>query len=199
MQTTRGAPLNRGDGTGPDPSSDGHARPRRRLRLFVGVAVVAYAADVVTKLIAVEKLSDRPPVTVIPGVLDLTLVRNPGAAFGLATGLTAVLTVIALAVCLVVVRLARRLRNGVWAIALGLMLGGALGNLTDRFLRDPGPLQGHVVDFLALPNWPVFNLADTSVCIAAALIVLQSFRGVGLDGRTDEHRSSSSTDPDDGT
>lgn len=184
MQAARGASLNHGDEH--QTTASPKDRPNgRRVRLFAVVAVVGYVCDVTTKVAAVALLSDRPPVTVVPGVLDLTLVRNPGAAFGLATGLTVVLTVVALAVCLVVVTLARRLGDRVWAVALGLMLGGALGNLTDRFLREPGPFRGHVVDFLALPNWPVFNLADTSVCIAAGLIVLQSFRGVGLDGRRD--------------
>ena len=137
-----------------------------------------------TKIVAVAKLEGPPveTVNVIPNVLDLTLVRNSGAAFGIANGYTAVLTVIAIAVCIVVLRVARNLRNPVWAVALGLLLGGAFGNLTDRLARSPGPLRGHVVDFLALPNWPVFNLADCCVCVAAALIAIQSFRGIGPDG-----------------
>lgn len=195
MQAARGASLN-GDDTQPASSADGVPHPRRRLRLFAGVAALAYAADVISKVVAVELLSDRPPVTVIPGVLDLMLVRNSGAAFSIATGLTAVLTVIAVAVCVVVIRVARRLRNPTWAVALGLMLGGALGNLTDRFLRDPGPMRGHVVDFLALPNWPVFNLADSCVCVAAALIVIQSFRGIGLDGSRHDSAGEEPAGPD---
>ncbi|HLR85431.1 MAG TPA: signal peptidase II [Nocardioidaceae bacterium] len=157
---------------------------RRRLGLFVVVAVVAYAADVVTKIIAVAKLEGPPvkTVEVVPDVLDLTLVRNSGAAFGLATGYTAVLSVVALIVCVVVIRVARTLRDPVWAIGLGLLLGGAVGNLTDRMARSPGPLRGHVVDFLQLPNWPVFNLADCCICLAAALIAWQSLRGVRPDG-----------------
>ncbi|MGH3424129.1 MAG: signal peptidase II [Nocardioidaceae bacterium] len=191
MQTARGASLNDRDDTGP---SGGRPRSRRRrLRLFAGVAVLAYAVDVVTKIIAVDQLADRPPVTVVPGVLDLALVRNPGAAFSMATGLTAVLSVIALAVCVVVVKMAGRLRDPLWALALGLMLGGALGNLTDRILREPAPFRGHVVDFLALPHWPVFNVADSCVCLAAVLIVVQSFRGIGLDGRTEDSRGRHST------
>src|SRR5699024_5908212 len=153
MQTTRGTSLNPGDT--PD-GPTGEVPARRRLGLFILVAAAAYAADVVTKVVAVATLSDRAPVTVLPGVLELTLVRNPGAAFGFATGFTVVLSVLAVAVCLVVIRLACRLRNWVWAVALGLLLGGALGNLTDRVFRAPGPMRGHVVDFLALPNWPVF-------------------------------------------
>ena len=72
-----------------------------------------------------------------------------------------------------------------WAIALGLLLGGALGNVTDRIFRDPAPFRGHVVDFIELPHWPVFNVADTAICVAAALFVLLSVRGIHLDGRRD--------------
>ena len=182
MQAARGTPLTTTRGTShpEDRLIDRH----RRLGLFVAVAVVAYAADVVTKIVAVAEFEGPPvkTVEVIPNVLDLTLVRNSGAAFGIATGYTAVLTVIAIGVCVVVIRIARSLRNTVWAVALGLLLGGALGNLTDRMARSPGPLEGHVVDFLQLPNWPVFNLADCCVCVAAALIAFQSFRGIRPDG-----------------
>ncbi|UYM05345.1 signal peptidase II [Solicola gregarius] len=183
MQAARGTPLSSTSG---DDTTAGRPRGRsRRLVLFATVAVIAYALDVVTKIIAVARLEGPPveTVTVIPNVLDLTLVRNSGAAFGIATGFTAVLTAIAVGVCIVVVRMAGKLRDPIWAIALGLLLGGALGNLTDRFARSPGPLRGHVVDFLALPHWPVFNLADCCVTVAAVLIALQSFRGIGLDGR----------------
>ena len=153
------------------------------MRLFIGVVAVAYAADVITKIVAVETLAGGPDVAVVLGVLDLHLTRNPGAAFSVATGLTALLTLVAAVVAVVVVRIATRLRDRTWAVALGLLLGGALGNLTDRLLREPGPLRGHVVDFLRLPHWPVFNLADVAIVVAAALILLQSVRGVGVDGR----------------
>jgi signal peptidase II len=115
--------------------------------------------------------------------LQLTLVRNPGAAFGLATGLTLLLTCVAAVVVLVLLRMAGRLRDRGWAIAFGLLLGGATGNLVDRLFRQPGPFRGHVVDFLQLPNWPVFNIADSAICVAAALVVFRSLRGIGLDGR----------------
>lgn len=182
MQAARGTPLSTTGGS--NHPEDLLIDRQRRLGLFVTVAALAYAADVVTKIIAVAKLEGPPveTVTVIPDVLDLTLVRNSGAAFGIATGYTAVLSVIAIGVCAVVIRIARNLRDPLWALALGLLLGGALGNLTDRLVREPGPLQGHVVDFLQLPNWPVFNLADCSVTVAAVLIALQSFRGIRPDG-----------------
>jgi len=149
----------------------------------MAVVAVTYAVDVITKIVAVKTLTGRPDVEVIPGVLDLHLTRNPGAAFSLATGLTVVLTLIAAAVAAFIIRISTRLRDRVWAVALGLLLGGALGNLTDRLLREPGPLRGHVVDFLQLPHWPVFNVADAAIVVAASLILVQSLRGVGVDGR----------------
>jgi signal peptidase II len=184
MQAARGASLSSTGRPDTSPARGDRATPGpRRLRLFAVVVAVAYAADVLTKVVAVETLSGRPDVEVVPGVLDLHLTRNPGAAFSLATGMTVVLTLVAAVVAVVVVRIATQLRDRTWAVALGLLLGGALGNLTDRLLREPGPLRGHVVDFLRLPHWPVFNLADVAIVVAAALILVQCVRGVGVDGR----------------
>jgi signal peptidase II len=150
--------------------------------VLAAVTLLALAADLVTKTVAVERLSSRDPVPVVDGVLTLRLVRNPGAAFGLAQGATVVFTVVALVVVLVILRAARRLRSRGWAVGFGLVLGGAVGNLTDRLFRAPGPLRGHVVDFLELPHWPVFNLADSAIVTGGALIVLLSLRGVQYDG-----------------
>lgn len=189
MQTARGASLSPSGDLGGDPADGpvGSATPStRRTRLFVGVALTAYVVDVLSKVVAVERLDVGQTVTVVPRVLELTLTRNPGAAFSLATGFTVVLTLLAVVVCVVVVKVSARLRDAVWATALGLLLGGAVGNLTDRFTREPGPLRGHVVDFLRFPdfppNWPIFNVADSCICIAAVLIAMQSMRGIGLDG-----------------
>lgn len=176
MQAAPGASLTAGSGrTG--------VVSHRRTHLLVLVAGLAWAVDAASKQLAVDQLTDRAPVEVVPGVLSLTLTRNPGAAFSLGTELTALLTLVAIVVVAVVVRLAPRVRTAGWAWALGLLLGGALGNLTDRMLRAPGPFRGHVVDFLRLPNWPVFNLADSCIVVAAVLIVALSLRGVTLDGR----------------
>ena len=179
MQATPGAPLTARGTDGTDDTETSHPR---RVALVFAVAALAWAADVVTKIVAVAKLSDRPPVEVVPGVLQLTITRNSGAAFSIATELTVVLTAIAFAVVLVVLRLAVKVRSTGWALALGLLLGGALGNLSDRVFREPSPFRGHVVDFLELPHWPVFNLADSFIVVAAVLIALQSLRGIGLDG-----------------
>jgi signal peptidase II len=179
MQTTSGTSLSDGD-TASEPHDP---KPVRRcFWLFVGVAVLAYLADVVTKVVAVDMLAGQPPIPVVGDLLTLRLTRNPGAAFSLGTGATFALSVISIAVVFVVAWLARRVASPLWALALGLLLGGAAGNLTDRLLREPSPMQGHVVDFLELPNWPVFNLADSAIVAAAALIIVQSFRGVQING-----------------
>jgi signal peptidase II len=156
--------------------------PRRRLPLLLTVAGAVLLADVVSKLLVVAHLSHQAPVTVIPGVLDLELTRNAGAAFGFAAGFTVLFTVVAASVVVFIVRAARRLASVGWAWALGLLLGGALGNLGDRFFRSPGPLRGHVVDWIHLHHWPVFNLADSGVVVGGLLAVLLSTRGIRLDG-----------------
>jgi len=146
------------------------------------VAVTAYIVDVVAKVLAVRHLTDRDPVDVVDGVLRLELVRNPGAAFSTGTSYTLVLSVIALVAAGVVIRFGRRLGDRVWAVALGLLLAGVCGNLTDRIFREPGVLRGHVVDFLALPHWPVFNVADMLIDVAVVLIIIQTWRGIGITG-----------------
>jgi signal peptidase II len=157
-------------------------RPQGRLVLLVSVALGVLALDLASKALAVRELSDHEPVELLGGLLTLRLVRNPGAAFGMAQGLTVVLTVVAVGVALVILRMARRLRSSWWAVALGLVLGGALGNLVDRLFRAPSPGRGHVVDFLELPRWPVFNLADSAIVVAGVLMVVLSARGIPHDG-----------------
>ncbi|SDQ53297.1 signal peptidase II [Quadrisphaera sp. DSM 44207] len=142
-----------------------------------------YLIDQVTKVLAVALLEPGRVVPVLEPVLQLRLVRNPGAAFSFATGATWVFTVIAVVVVVAVLRVARRLGSRGWAVALGLVLAGAAGNLTDRLLRAPGFARGHVVDFLELPNWPVFNVADSAICTAAVLVVVLALRGTDVDGR----------------
>lgn len=149
---------------------------------FAAVAVTAYAADVLTKLAAVRWLEGRPPVPLVGDWFSLTLVHNPGAAFSTGSRYTVVLTCFAITAVVVIGFLSRRLGDRVWAVGLGLLLGGVAGNLTDRLTRPPGPFRGHVVDFLRLPNWPVFNVADICINLAAGLILLQAVRGIRLDG-----------------
>jgi signal peptidase II len=179
MQAARGTSLS--DGTDPHPPR--HERPRARLiALFAGVALTAYAVDLVSKLLAVARLSGKPDVHVVGDLLVLHLTRNPGAAFSTGTEYTVVLTCVAIAAVLVVLHLSRRVGTVGWAVALGLLLAGVAGNLTDRIFRAPGPLHGHVIDFLMLPHWPIFNVADICIDVAAGLILLHAFRGIRIDG-----------------
>lgn len=151
--------------------------------LALAVAVTVILIDQASKFVAVRELTGREPVEVVGELLRFRLVRNPGAAFSFATGMTWVLTAISATVCVVIVRYAFKLGSLRWALALGLLLGGALGNLLDRFFRAPGFARGHVVDFIALPHYPVFNLADSAVVTGAVLIALLGILGIGLDGR----------------
>ena len=171
--------------------------PRKRtprLRIVLGVAVLVLALDIVSKAIVVATLSDRhclvgnfvpspPPVRLLGGVLTLCESRNPVAAFGIGgRATTIVFTAIAVGVIIFIVRSSRQIYSLPWAIALGLLLGGATGNLTDRIFRSPGPLRGWVVDWIQLPHWPVFNLADSAITCGAVLMVLLAAQGRRLDG-----------------
>ena len=179
MQAARGTSLSDDDAT---PESRAATPGSGRLRLrFAAIALVVYVIDVVTKIIAVDELSDRD-IPVVGDFLVLHLTRNPGAAFSTGTQFTEVLSVIAIVAVVVVLWLSRRLGSAGWATAFGFLLAGVAGNLTDRIFRDPGPLRGHVIDFLMLPNWPVFNFADVAINIAAGLILVQAFRGIHIDG-----------------
>lgn len=182
MQAARGTPLTATtDQHTADRPTTGPGAPRR-IRALVVTAALALAADQVSKALVVAHLEHRPPVTLIPGVLDLDVFRNGGAAFSIGTGATWLFTAIAVGVVIAMVRTASRLRSRAWAITLGLLLGGALGNLIDRFARSPGPLRGHVVDWIHLHHWPVFNVADSCIVIGGIVAVLLSLLVVNLDG-----------------
>lgn len=182
MQTTRGTSLS--DSTNPEREAGetaGSPRPRR-VGVLVAVAVAALAADIVSKIIVVATLQDREPVRLLGGLLTLRETRNSGAAFSIGTGYTIVFTLIACGVVVAILRTARNLRSAPWAVCLGLLLGGAIGNLLDRMLRSPAPLKGHVVDWIQLPHWPVFNLADSAIVCGGVLAVLLAARGLQVDG-----------------
>jgi signal peptidase II len=146
------------------------------------VAAFVLAADVISKSIVVARMADHQPIRLLGGLLTITLTRNGGAAFSIGTSMTIVFTAIAVGVIVYILRTARNLRSIGWAITLGLLLGGATGNLLDRIFRAPGPFQGHVVDWIELPHWPVFNLADSSIVCAGVLVVLLALCGIRLDG-----------------
>ncbi|MCZ0989685.1 signal peptidase II [Streptomyces diastatochromogenes] len=171
----------------PDAGEQEAAAPQRtgrgrRIAVLFAVAAFAYALDLISKMIVVAKLEHHAPIQVIGDLLELHAIRNPGAAFGFGAAFTIIFTLIAAAVIVVIIRLARKLYSFPWAIALGLLLGGALGNLTDRIFREPGIFQGEVVDFIAPKGFAVFNLADSAIVCGGILIVLLSFRGLDPDG-----------------
>jgi lipoprotein signal peptidase len=157
--------------------------PPRRVRLLLAVAAFIIVADVISKAIAVSHIREYTYIRLVGNLLMLTLTRNGGAAFNLGgTGMTIVFTAIAASVVAYILRAARNLGSAGWAITLGLLLGGATGNLIDRIFRAPGFLRGDVIDWIQLPHWPVFNVADSSIVCAGVLVVLLSMRGVRLDG-----------------
>ena len=186
LQAARGASLT--DAPLRNGRPDAGERSARRIAYLWLTAAAVLLADVVSKVVVVSRLRPGQTVDVVGSVLRITLTRNAGAAFSVGTGATAVFAVVAVAVVLVIVRAARRgLASTAWAVTLGLLLGGALGNLVDRLLRSPGVLRGHVVDWIELPHWPVFNLADSAIVCGGALVVLLAGRGVelGRDGPPD--------------
>ncbi|MFI6368419.1 signal peptidase II [Nocardia sp. NPDC050630] len=180
----------------------GHPAAPRRLRTLLIIAAVLLGLDLLTKTIVVAELTPGDPVPIIGDFARLSLVRNPGAAFSMATGMTWLLTLVAAAVVIGVIRIGRTLRSLWWAIGLGMVLGGALGNLVDRLFRAPGPLQGHVVDFIAVGWWPVFNLADSSIVCGAILLVVLTVFGFEPDGtraghdHTEETATETAVEPD---
>jgi signal peptidase II len=161
-------------------------RPRR-VGLLAAIAGTIVILDLLTKIIVVATIDPNQPVRVLGGLVYLSLIRNPGAAFSMATGMTWLLALVAIGVVIVIIRMAPRLRSTPWAVSLGLVLGGAIGNLIDRIFRAPGILQGHVVDFVSVfgPNaeyFPVFNVADSAITIGGISLVITALLGIDYDG-----------------
>ena len=148
------------------------------------VAVVVYVLDRVSKYLVIQNLELRQPVEVLGEFLKFYYVENPGAAFSLGSGSTWIFAIIAIAVAVFIVIFARRIRSTGWAVLFGLLLGGNLGNLTDRLTREPGFGVGHVVDFLQLYLFPaIFNIADVAIVSSMGLFIILTLRGIGLDGK----------------
>ncbi|CAM2938043.1 signal peptidase II [Actinomyces slackii] len=157
------------------------SRPRALILLWA-IAVVVIVVDQATKAWALAALDGQDRVALVGRALGLVLVRNPGAAFSFATGQTWLLSLVAIAVSLIIIRVSRRLASASWAIALGLVLGGAVGNLIDRMVRAPGVLRGHVIDFIDYGGYFVGNVADIAIVAAAGGIVVLSLGGWEIDG-----------------
>ena len=160
---------------------------RRAVVALATSAAVVFAIDVVSKYLVVARLSDRPPVRLLGGAVYLSLTRNSGAAFSLGTRITFVFPVVTVLVIGWICWTARRLRSALWAVALGMILGGALGNLADRIFRAPGFLVGNVVDFISLfsPNgqhFAIFNAADSALTCGVILAILLELTGRRRDG-----------------
>ena len=161
-----------------------HARPARTklFALFAAIAVFAYAFDQLTKLWVTTTMTEGERIPVFPPLLHWFYIRNSGAAFSIGENVTWVFTIIMAAVSVAILVQLRKLGSLWWALALGLLLGGALGNLTDRLFREPSFAMGHVVDFIQLPNFAIFNIADSAVVSAVVIICLLTLRGISLDG-----------------
>lgn len=152
------------------------------------MTVAVLVVDQLTKAWALRSLTPGERTDLVGDLLGLQLVFNPGAALSIATGMTWLLTIVAAVVVVVIVRASRRIGSMLWALALGLLLGGALGNLVDRMFREPGVARGHVVDFIAYADFFVGNVADIAIVLAAVLIVLAVVLGIHLDGTRDGAR-----------
>lgn len=150
-------------------------RPWRTLYL---IAWVVWLIDLGTKVWAEKVLSSRANIEVIGSFLQLTFIRNSGAAFSIGTGKTIIFTIFALGVLVFITRYASQITSKGWAVVCGLLLGGILGNLTDRIFREPSFLQGHVIDWIQVPNWPVFNIADSAIVIAAVIAMILTIRNI---------------------
>jgi len=147
-------------------------------RTLYGVAWFVWVLDLATKLWAVSTLSERSNIKVLGDFFQLTLVRNPGAAFSIAEGATIFLTLFGFFVLSVIIYYSVKITSKGWSVVLGLAMGGVLGNLVDRIFREPGVLRGHVIDWLQVPNFPVFNIADSAIVAAAGISMLLSLRNI---------------------
>lgn len=146
--------------------------------LLIVVALPIIVLDRLTKIWAETNLQVGFPKEVIGSILQFNLVYNPGAAFSILTDATWVFTLFAFAFSLAILMYANRIKTLPWKIAAGMGLGGAVGNLIDRIVNEPGVGQGHVIDFIMIPYWPIFNIADSSMTLAVVIIMIASLRGV---------------------
>jgi signal peptidase II len=150
----------------------------RMWRTLFSVAWFVWILDLATKIWAVSALSNKPDIKVLGSFFQLTLVRNSGAAFSFAEGATVFLTIFALVVLGAIFYFAPRITSKGWAVVLGLVMGGIIGNLIDRIFREPGVLRGHVIDWMQLPYWPIFNIADSAIVIAALTSMVLTARNI---------------------
>jgi signal peptidase II len=154
------------------------------LIVLILVAVAAITVDQITKFLVVQNLTLGEAVPILGGLIHFTFVKNSGAAFSIGVAYTWIFSILAAAVTVFIIWFARRIRSFAWAVVFGLLLGGTLGNLSDRLFREPGFGVGHVVDFITIPLLPaIFNMADVAITSAMVIFLILVLRGVGLDGK----------------
>lgn len=175
------------------------ARRRRLLWLWMSVAAFAYICDQLTKWWVTATLEVGERVQVIPGLLQWYHILNPGAAFSIGEDFTWVFTIVMAVVSGIIVFMARKVGSAWWALGLGLVLGGALGNLTDRLLRPPSFGMGHVVDFISFPNFAIFNMADMAVVGGVGVICILTLLGINMDGRRVQAKDAAAPTAQEGT
>jgi signal peptidase II len=166
------------------PNESGAPRGTRALIVLASVAIAAYALDQFSKFLVESNLTLGEQVRVLGDVLVLHFVKNPGAAFSLAAGSTWIFSILAAVVTVVIIVFARKIRSVGWGVVFGLLLGGVLGNLTDRLFREPSFGLGHVVDFISTP-WmlpAIYNVADICIVTSMGLFILLTLRGINMDG-----------------
>ena len=150
----------------------------QRWRTLLSVAWLIWILDLATKAWAVSQLANREPVKILGSFFQLTFVRNSGAAFSFASNATLFLSLFGIIVALGVIYFAPKITSKGWSVVLGLVLGGVLGNLMDRIFREPSFLRGHVIDWMQLPHWPIFNIADSAIVVAAGLAMILTARNI---------------------
>lgn len=150
----------------------------QKWRTLLSVAWLIWILDLATKAWAVSQLANREPVEILGSFFQLTFVRNPGAAFSFASNATLFLSLFGIIVALGIIYFAPKITSKGWSVVLGLVMGGVLGNLMDRIFREPSFLRGHVIDWMQLPHWPIFNVADSAIVVAAVLAMILTARNI---------------------
>ena len=175
------------DEAGAQPQPSKAVSRSRAVLTLLAVAIGIIGLDVLTKELATNSLEGHPPVRILGGLVYLSFTRNSGAAWSIGSNYTFIFPIFAIGVATWILFMARKLRSVAWAVALGLVLGGALGNLMDRLFRTPGGISGHVVDFLSLfapygQRFPIFNVADMALSFGVVLAILLEYSGRMRDG-----------------
>lgn len=201
MQEQAGAPLSATEPSEPSgpperPESTAREAPTGRgvLRWYAIAAIVTLVLDQASKAWAIGALDDARIIPLIGDALSLRLIRNSGAAFSIGGSMTWLMTLVAIAVTIAILVVVPRIGSSRWSLALGLLLGGSVGNLCDRFFRDPAPLRGHVIDFIDYGGLFVGNIADIAIVVGAGMLLWLVFTNIDMDGSRPQHAADDPTD-----